>query len=68
MSNDIEAGASPANETTPLVGNSPSNDPLNSSIIIKSADVVKVHGLAVFFFAAVFFLDTLGGKNNMSPY
>ncbi|KAL7435805.1 hypothetical protein ACHAXM_004849, partial [Skeletonema potamos] len=28
--------------------------------IIKSADVVKAHGYAVFFFAAVFFLDTLG--------
>jgi hypothetical protein len=67
MSNNNKGGSSPANETTQLVGNSTSNDPLNSSII-KSADVVKVHGLAVFFFAAVFFLDTLGGKNNMSPY
>jgi hypothetical protein len=44
MSNDIEAGASPANETTPLVGNSPSNDPLNSSISsgsVTSTDDIK---------------------------
>lgn len=33
------------------------------SCIIKSADVVKAHALAVLLFAAVFFLDTLGGKN-----
>ena len=28
---------------------------------IKKADVVKVHGLKCFLFAAIFFLDTLGG-------
>jgi hypothetical protein len=45
MSSDIEAGASPANETTPLVDDSPASiDPLNSSVSsgsVTSTDDIK---------------------------